>query len=444
MYHFLKGELMINQAQSARSVIILPLLLFISLTTLAQASEKRLFNPSGNISIKQVTKIVRTQNLAVKAALKNIQAKNQLVKQAGVLPNPEFELESENIFGSGEGAGFDNAETTAKLSTILELGGKRHFRKMASKLEQKVSKLEYESVLSNVINQANQLGTEVLRQQSLLELDKERLKSNQAFLSEIKTRVEKGRLNVVEQKRANILVSQSGLSIKKRRMELTNARNQLSLTWGFPNAQFDSLHGDIQEIEGLPSLILLEDRLGKYVGLRIKRAEVELTKVSIEIEKSLGSQDLTLAGGIKHENSSDDKSFIVSAGLPLAIFDRNTDAIKASKFVLREKEIELADLSIKSEHKLNTLYNQITLLGVEIAGLKNEIIPQSQEVFNTLKNGYLKGKFSYLEVLESQNTLFEFRESYTDTLAQYHNLYSEIRLLTGDLTKGEKNESGNN
>ena len=420
---------------------LLLLLLFLNLTITVQASEKALVNPSGNISIEQVTQIVKSQNLAIQAALKDVQAKNQLVKQAGVLPNPEFELESENVFGSGENTGFDNAETTAKIGTLIELGGKRYYRTEAARLNKKLSELDYLSVLSEKIIQSSQLSMDVLKQQALLKLDRERLKTNQIFFDEIKTRVQKGRLNVVEQKRANILVSQSKLAIKKRTQALSNAKNQLSLTWGFSQAQFDSLQGNIQRIETLDPLTLLQGRLDNYVGLRLKRTEIDLSKVDVEVEKSLGSQDLQVAGGIKHENSSNDKSFVISAGIPLGLFDRNTGAIKASKLDLKKNEFELEQVVIESQNKLSTLHNQITLLGIEIDGLKNDIIPQSQEVFNTLKEGYLKGKFSYLEVLEAQNTLFEFKESYTDTLAEYHNLFFEIKLLTGEIIKGDDHET---
>jgi len=423
---------------------LLLLLLFLNLTITVQASEKALVNPSGNISIEQVTKIVKSQNLAIQAALKNVQAKNQLIKQAGVLPNPEIELESENILGSGGNKGFDNAETTAKLGTLIELGGKRHYRIKAAELTKNLAELNYLSVLSSMVNQAHQLSVDVMKQQDLLELDKERSKTNQAFLDEIKVRVQKGRLNIVEQKRANILVSQSKLAIKKRRQALNNSKNLLSLTWGQPNAEFETLQGNVQKLTPLQSLDLLQKQLDEYVVLQVKRNEVELSKVEIELEKSKGSQDLSISGGLKHQNNNNDKSFVLSAGIPIAIFDRNTGAIEAARLTLKKKELELERAFIETRSNLERLYRHAELLETEINSLKKEIIPQSKEVFATLQDGYLKGKFSYLEVLESQNTLFEFRETHIDTLAQYHNLTLEIKLLTGSILKGESNETNIN
>ena len=423
---------------------LLLLLLFLNLTIYAQASEKMFVNPSGNISVEQVIQIVRSQNLEVQAALKDVQSKSQLIKQAGVLPNPEIELESENIFGSGDNTSFDNAETTARLGTTLELGGKRRYRIQAAKIERKLAHLSYLSVLSTQIKEAKQYSIEVLKQQELLKLSQERLKTSQAFQQEITKRVEKGRLNVVEQKRASILVAQSKLALTKRNQELVNAKNKLSLIWGYPEAQFKNVEGDLQLIDELPSLEKLQEKSEVSLGVLIKKTEVDLAKVEIDIEKSQGSQDLSIAGGIKHENSSNDKSFVISAGMPIAIFNRNTGAIEAAKLRLNTKELELQSVGQDLQSQLMTLSSQAKILKTEIESLNQTVIPESQHVFERIQEGYLKGKYSYIAVLEAQNANFEFREHYLGALADYHNVIAEIAQLTEQLQKGEEHVSTNN
>ena len=334
----------------------------------------------------------------------------------------------------------DGAETTIKIGTPIELGGKRHHRIKAAKLNKMISMHMYALVLSDVMKQTRQLGIDVLKQQDLLELAKKRVKTNQSLLNEIKVRVEKGRLSIVEQKRANILVSQSELAIKKRNLALTKSRNQLSLMWGFPEAQFDNIQGNIENIDPLPSLDVLDSQLDQSVALKIKKEVLELSRTNNSIERSLGVPDLTLSGGIKHDRSTKDKSYVISGSFPLPIFDRNTGAIKASEYLLIEKELELEKLSLEYQNKLNSLHHELTVLKIEISELKQKIIPQAKDVFNTLKDGYLQGKFSYLAVLEAQNSLFEFKESYIETLVQYHKLFFEIKQLTGEIIEGEENE----
>ncbi|MCP4050872.1 MAG: TolC family protein [bacterium] len=413
---------------SSKIKLFLSLLPVFVMVDFVQASE---INPTDNISMSQVVNLVKLQNLEIKVASENIKSKKALLKQAGVLPNPEIELESENIFGNGGNTGLKNAETTAKTGFLIELGGKRYFRVKAAQKRKEISELEYLNVLINKIISSSKIGTEILRQQELLILDKERFKINQLFSKEIEARVQKGRLSVVEQKRANMLVFQSNLKIKQRRLMLNSTKNQLSASWGYSEAQFDLLEGDLSNFDSVTPLNILVNRLSENIALKLKRAEVELAKEEIKFQKSLGTQDLFIGGGIKHENSSNDKSFILSTSIPIAIFDQNSAAIESSNSNLKQKELAMKNTFIQVQNKLKTLYLEIQMLKIEIDSLRQEIIPESREIFNTLQEGYLKGKFSYLEVLESQNTLFEFKENYIDTLAQYHCLMLETKLLTG-------------
>ncbi|MEL7048547.1 MAG: TolC family protein, partial [Pseudomonadota bacterium] len=65
--------------------------------------------------------------------------------QAGLLPNPEAELELENFGGSGELSGTDALETTLSLRQLIELGGKREARIRAAEGAWRVSRLDYET-----------------------------------------------------------------------------------------------------------------------------------------------------------------------------------------------------------------------------------------------------------------------------------------------------------
>ena len=45
--------------------------------------------------------------------------------------------------------------------------------------------------------------------------------------------------------------------------------------------------------------------------------------------------------------------------------------------------------------------------------------------------GYDTGRFSYLEVLDAQRSLFEARQQYVESLIRYHKAVAEIEGITG-------------
>ena len=61
---------------------------------------------------------------------------------AGLRPNPELNIQTENVAGSGDYRGFRSAETTAQVTLPLELGGKRPARVALANAQQDRAQIE--------------------------------------------------------------------------------------------------------------------------------------------------------------------------------------------------------------------------------------------------------------------------------------------------------------
>ena len=61
-------------------------------------------------------------------------------------------------------------------------------------------------------------------------------------------------------------------------------------------------------------------------------------------------------------------------------------------------------------------------------------MPGARRVLEATSEGYRQGKFSLLDVLDAQRTLFEARGQYIEALATYHKAVAEAeRLIGGEL-----------
>jgi len=58
-------------------------------------------------------------------------------------------------------------------------------------------------------------------------------------------------------------------------------------------------------------------------------------------------------------------------------------------------------------------------------------LPGAQSAFDAATKGYQLGKFSFLEVLDAQRTLFQSRAQYLQALADYQRGYADIERLIG-------------
>jgi len=93
----------------------------------------RITEPNGVINLRQALSLALMHNPELKAFSWDIRASEARTLQAGLLPNPEIEVEVEEVGGAGARSGFDGAETTIALSQLIELGNKQSKRsKLAS------------------------------------------------------------------------------------------------------------------------------------------------------------------------------------------------------------------------------------------------------------------------------------------------------------------------
>ena len=61
----------------------------------------------------------------------------------------------------------------------------------------------------------------------------------------------------------------------------------------------------------------------------------------------------------------------------------------------------------------------------------NESIPEAQNAFEIIKDGNLVGRFTILDVLDSQRTLFELQSEYLRTLSNYNIQLARLERLIG-------------
>ena len=125
--------------------------IIITVSQFAIAAPEETHDPSNDLLREIVRERVLVNNLELKALEWDIKSKEALVRQSKTWKNPEFEVEAENVLGTGTNKGFDNAETTYKFSEEFELWGKRGMRFQSSKLELALSKNRYRQFKLNLL-----------------------------------------------------------------------------------------------------------------------------------------------------------------------------------------------------------------------------------------------------------------------------------------------------
>jgi len=360
-----------------------------------------------------------------------IKALESVALQQGLSPNPEFGIEAENVFGSNDFTGFTSSETTLMLSQDILLAGKLSKQRRVAVLESDIAGWEYERKRLDLITNVRLVFVQAITLQKDIGLTKELLKISNKFLSNINKRIEAGKVSPAEASRAKVIVNTLEISLKNSEMSYRSVKQQLKSLLGKNNFEFKEIKGSLKIADGLPDIKLLQEKLLQSPELARYEKVFERQQALIDLEDSKSVPDLNIAVGWRWLNQTSDNAFVLGASIPLPIYNRNQGALQEAKIRLDQKKSELRSDKNNLISNFSATFNNLISLTEALKKLNDESIPEAQNAFEIIRNGNLMGRFTILDVLDSQRTLFELQSEYLRTLGNYNIQLVRLERLIG-------------
>ncbi len=351
--------------------------------------------------------------------------------QEGLLTNPELGAELENFGGSGEFSGNNVSESTVALSQLIRLGGKRKKSKAAATLETELAGWDFEAKRLDVLTSTGRAFFVVLAAQTQVNQADEMAALSQRFFNTVKERVKAGESSPVEQTRAQVTLSESRIVQDQSRSALAAARMELAAFWGDESAVFDHVIGTLEKIDPVPMQSQLTAFLNQNPDIARWETEEKLRDAELSLERANAIPDLTLSAGFRKFKETSDNAFVVGFSIPISIFDRNQGGIAAARAAQGKAVEERRAARIQVQSNLGTSYQALNAAFLATQKLQKKILPAAEQAFEAIDIGYRAGKFSFLEVLDAQKTLFEVKGQYIEELAAYHLAKTEVERLIG-------------
>jgi cobalt-zinc-cadmium efflux system outer membrane protein len=361
-----------------------------------------------------------------------VRAREAAVLQAGLLPNPELTIESENFGGSGDTSGFDGSENTLSLSQLVELGGKRTKRRDVAGFERDSAAWDYETARIDTLTDVSLAFVELLAAQERKALAEELVGVGEAALKVVGDQVKAGAVSSVEKSRAEVALASSRVESARRSRELEAARVRMAATWGSTTVAFTEAVGGLDDtLAPLPAEQTLLRQVEENPDLARWATELSARRARVALEQSRRIPDVTLGGGSRWFNETDDNAFVVGLTVPLPLFDRNQGGVLEANQRLAKaaEQRRAADVEVKTA--LSTAYQSLAATYDAVVALQRDVLPKAQAAFDGATTAYRRGVFRYLDVLDSQRTLFALRSEYLDTLAAHYVAIARVERLVG-------------
>lgn len=382
---------------------------------------------------------------ALEAQRSAVAARQAAAAQAAMGSNPELAAEVEDLAGTGAYRGVEAIQTTVQLSQTMEWGGKRGRRGAVAQSERKLAESEWARKRRDIRAAATGNFLEALHAQRRLSLALESKDLSLKLLEAVSRRVREGAASMADEIRAHLAVTQAEMEARQDSVRLESAQRKLSLMWSgmeaFPSslllqplkdadAGAEGWNG-AQGARPLPTLDELAKTLDSGAATAAWSGNISLAEARLAQQRSLSRPDITLSAGIRHNAEPGDFALVGGIAMPLGIRNRNQGGAAEARHELEKARSERKAAIWELRSRVGDLHRDLRLARDEIETLQASLIPDAAKAAGVLEDGYKRGRFGMLEVLNAESELFRLRLRHLDCRLRYRMDYAELERLTG-------------
>ncbi|GBD91099.1 cobalt-zinc-cadmium resistance protein CzcC precursor [bacterium BMS3Abin04] len=385
---------------------------------------------SNYISLNKAIILGLQNNPRLKSKNLEISAFQAAALQAGLYPNPEVGVELENFLGSGYFNGFNASENTFLITQDFVLGGRLKNAEKLQLINSNIARWELEKERLNLISGIRKSFTIISSFQHQNNLNKKLLQISRDFLKNLERRIKAGKVSPAESSRASLITTSLEIQIQNTKMQLSSEMTRLKALLGKPNLEFSSVENicnlkyNIPQLDELTALIIQSPTLAQF------KTETKRFKAAVELERSKVIPDLSVSFGLRRISETRDNVLVFGVSLPLPLFNNNRGNIQKAIIRKNQTEYNFSSSLNQTKAKLNSLYNNIKAYDGMLKKLEEESIPKAKNAFKIISEGNLVGRFTVLDVLDAQRSLFELESQYVSAVAEYNRNIIDLEELT--------------
>lgn len=368
-------------------------------------------------------------NPALAASARDVQAAEARMRQAALPPNPELEVEIDEV--DRDGAGFDSAETAIVIGQTFELGGKRGWRRRVARAESELAAWDYASKRLDLCAETARRFHDVLAAQARLELARAAQELAEQTNRAVAERVKAGKEPPLQVAKSQAERELARLDAAEAEATLASARRQLAACWGASAAAFARVQGDLNTMAAtVPPLEVLRSSLMRNPDLARWETAGRLQRAALAEARAGRIPDLHGSVGFVQYKEDGTEALAFRVGLPLPLFDRNQGNIAAAAHDLDRTEDERRAATLALNGSLAEAHAALASAHQRVVALRDMVLPAMERTYQAAREGYEQGTFGLLDVLDAQRILGETQVALLEAQSGYHRAVVEIQRLT--------------
>ena len=387
------------------------------------------------LTLREALTRARESDVGLAASAARIDAASGALRQAGTSPNPSIGVDVENFPRSDFNVPFERTEATIFYQRTLERGAKREARTNVARADLEAVRLRRIVRGLDLFQNVEAAWNEAVAAEAAVRIAEEQLTVLQGFQGEVRRRVEAARDPLFAGARVDTQVIQAQIALDQARLVAQNARRALAAYWSSPSdqpldtAEFENTGA---ELPVLPA---------QSIDVALLEAVRETADAHVTLERSRAVPDLTLRGGVRYIEQGRDLALVVGGSIPLGIYDTNAGNIERAEAERLAADREIAAARLARVRDTVRLQARISANAAEADRIQAEVLPKAEETVALVRDGFNRGGFSYLDVIDAQRALIDAQVRRIEALKAFHTDRAALNRLAAahaDLISNEE------
>ncbi|HAU0368224.1 TPA: TolC family protein [Legionella pneumophila] len=382
------------------------------------------------LTFKDALHIAYQNNPDLQAEIDKAQAMRGYFIQSGLYPNPQVMLTAENFGGSGVYSSYESAETTASVTQPIPLGHRLAYLKKATYADYLASLAQIEVFKMTLYINVGTAYVDALYAEQWHRVTRKLVNLNETIVTAIDKRMEAGAGAELDLRLAQVRLGDARIQENKAGRDALAQRARLSRLLG------NGLREDRKLVDtGLPGVTLnwsqLEKKLPQSPLLLQMKLQLQAKRATITAVKKSVWPDLNLQLGGRHFSDDGSNAAVMSAFAQVPVFDRNQGKILTAEAQYTQSAHEYKGAALDIRQNVYTVFLQAQQSHYEANLVTNTLLPTARKSIQLAQDGYKMGRYTYIELSMSLNTVFEEERHYQQAHADYHKTLIQLTGLLG-------------
>jgi cobalt-zinc-cadmium efflux system outer membrane protein len=363
----------------------------------------------------------------------NVAVATANVTQAGLRPNPSFELNSESypLFESQPGSFFNNQELVLRAGQTIETAGKRGKRTQVARQELGVSE-------SGVQNTIRQLKFELKRRYYVVVLAKAQRELAQEILKQFdeiirlnEARFKQGEISGLEMNRVRAERMRFFTDLLDADLQLRNAKTALLELLGVSDL---STPIDVAEsLRTRPLEVSPQDLQSQALQARpdllAAQQTLERNRQDLRLQKAEAVPNVTPFFGYKRDVGANTVAF--GLNVPLPFFNRNQGGIGRATAQITQQQYEISRVLLAVRREVQEAYQTLETQAQKVRPLEQEYVPAARNARDIAQQSYRLGELDLIGLLDAERVYRETVRAYNVALYDYNAAVFQLEAAVG-------------